>query len=81
VLSGEVEKRTTLRQAVARLGEVAVVLLQLFAARADIDVGCGVVDEVASRKGSIRTLGLVDELHVRFDFAFVRQPRDISAEP
>ena len=76
VLSGEVEKRAALRQAVARLGEVAVVLLQLFAARADIDVGFGVVDEVAAGKGSVRALGLVHELHVRFDLALVHQPRD-----
>src|SRR5271166_1332956 len=52
VLSGEIEKRAALRQAVARLGEVPVVFLQLFAAGADIDVGFGVVDKVAAGKGS-----------------------------
>jgi hypothetical protein len=76
VLSGEVEKRAALGQAVARLGEVPVVFLQLFAAGADIDVGFGVVDEVAAGKGSVDTLGFVHQFHVRLDPALVHQPPD-----
>ena len=56
VLSGEVEERTGLRQALARLGEVAVILLQLFAAGADINVGFRIVGEVGTRKRPVLAL-------------------------
>src|SRR6516164_3626215 len=74
MLPGEVEERADLRQPVARLGEVAMVLLQLFVAGADIDVGFRIVGEVAARKGPVRALGLIEHLYMRFDTALVHQP-------
>jgi hypothetical protein len=58
VLFREVEERAGLRQAVERLREVAMVLLQLFAAGADIDVGFRIVSEVGRGAVSIDTLRL-----------------------
>ena len=62
LLASEVDHRAFLRQAVAWLGESAVVFPQLFAAGADIEVVFGVKDgvkdKVAARKGSVRPLGL-----------------------
>jgi hypothetical protein len=64
VLSGEVEERAVLRQAViAWLGEVAVIFLQLFAARSNIEVAFEIVGEVAAPKRSVRSLGLVHQFH------------------
>ena len=71
VLSGEVEERAGLRQAVARL---AVVLLQLFAVRADINVDFRVVGEVTVREGPVLALRVVEHLHVRLDTSLIHQP-------
>jgi len=76
LLASEVDHRVFLRQAVAWLGESAVVFPQLFAAGADIKVVFGIKDKVAARKGSVRPLGLIHELHVRLDSALVHQPPD-----
>jgi hypothetical protein len=70
------QERGVLGRAVARLGESAVVFLQLFAAGANIEVAFGVLDEVAARKSSVRSLGLVHQFHVRLDPTLVHQPPD-----
>ena len=49
---------------------------QLFAAAADMKVVFGVKDKVAARKGSVRPLGLIHELHVRLNSPLVHQPPD-----
>jgi hypothetical protein len=57
LLSREVDERAVLRHSVARLGERAVIFLQLFAAGANIDVAFGIVGEIAARKGPVRSRG------------------------
>src|SRR5277367_4242560 len=71
MLARKVDHRAVLRQPVARLGESAVVFLQLFAAGADIEVAFGIVSEVAAGEGSVRALGLIDQFYVRLDPALV----------
>jgi hypothetical protein len=71
-LSREVYEPASPRQAVARLGERAVVFLQLLAAGADIEVGFRIVGEVAAREGSVRALGLCRTLSRAAQF---RAPR------
>jgi hypothetical protein len=56
LFSGEVEERAGFGQVIAPLGEVAMVLLQLLAARADIDVGFLIVGEVAARERPVRAI-------------------------
>ena len=51
-----------------------MVLLQLFAAGADIDVGFRIVGEVAARESSVLALGLVEHLNVGLDPALIHQP-------
>jgi hypothetical protein len=46
-------RSAVLRQPVVRLGERAVVFLQLFAAEANIGVAFGIIGEVAARKGAV----------------------------
>src|SRR5271155_6153574 len=76
LLACKVDHRPVLRQPVARLGENAVVLLELFAAGAGIKIPLWIEGEVAARKRSVRALGLVHELHVWLDPALVHQPPD-----
>src|SRR5271156_6673385 len=75
-LSRKVDHRPVLRQPVARLGQSAVALLELFAAGADIKSALWIEGEVAARKRSVRALGLVHELQVWLDPALVHQPPD-----
>jgi hypothetical protein len=51
-------RSAVLRQPVVRLGERAVVFLQLFAAEANIGVAFGIVGEVAARKGSVARISV-----------------------
>jgi len=51
----------------ARRREDAAIALQLDAARAAIQVGLAVINEVAAREGPVDPLGLVDDRDVRFD--------------
>src|SRR5271167_4334596 len=71
MLARKVDHRAVLRQPVARLGESAVVLLELFAAGADIKIALWIEGEVAARKRSVSALGLVDQIHVWIDPALV----------
>src|SRR5579863_3827062 len=76
LLARKVDHRAVLGQPVARLGESAVVFLELFAAGADIKVAFLIEGEVAAGEGSVRALCLVDRVHVRLDPALVHQPPD-----
>ena len=58
-----------------------MIFLQLFAARANIEVALGIEGEVAARKGAVRALGLVHQFHMRLDSALVHRHPIISAEP
>src|SRR5580693_1108039 len=83
LLARKVDHRAVLRQPAAWLGESAVVFLELFVAGADIKIALWIEGEVAARKRSVRALGLIDQVHVRFDPALVLVPSHptISAEP
>src|SRR5277367_7098050 len=76
VLSGAITDRAVLCDALARRGESAARFSQLLTPGTDIEVAFGIECEVAAGESSVRALGLVDQVHVRFDPALIHQPPD-----
>src|ERR1700733_8559033 len=75
-LSGAIADRAVLCDALARRGESAARFSQLLTPGTDIEVAFSIECEVAAGERSVRALGLVDQVHVRFDPALIHQPAD-----
>jgi hypothetical protein len=75
-LSGAIADRAVLCDALARHGESAARFSQLLTPGTDIEVAFSIECEVAAGESSVRALGLVDQVHVRFDPALIHQPPD-----